>query len=270
MEMKSFDVLTRQLSEVGATRRLVTRTLARALLGGVLAGVAARCGLAEPAAAKSKHHKAKPKPKYTSQAQWQTHGQAHAEGKRKGKKRHKKSPLPPLPLGCQNCNECQMCQDGACVPDPDLGGVPCQGSGPTCSHCLNGVCTVNEQRPCPDGICAHRGTCCAGEKWCEDHNTSTGFSCIDPNRCCPRERTCPDGTCGTNTRCCSNERKCPGGGCVPLGQCCPSETSAHYCPATPEYPQGVCCTPPEGLSCPIFVGCAGANGHDLACNWTSC
>ncbi len=281
MDESSFDAITRSVGTEAGPRRAMVRLLA----GVVLGAIASRLATPERAAAKAASHKGTSKRRHSSSRylspphEGQPSNSHHrpgpgvqSEGKRKKGKKNKRhhSPPPPLPPGCQNCNECQMCQDGVCVPDPDLGGVPCQGSGPTCSHCLNGVCTVNEQLPCSDGICVHRGTCCPGEKWCEDHNSSTGFSCIDPSGCCPRERVCSDGTCGTSTRCCPNERKCPGSGCVPAGACCPSETDAHFCPPTPEYPQGFCCTPPLGVPCPIFVSCAGVNGHDLACNWTSC
>lgn len=282
MDADRFDALSKTIMAGLGRRRMLA-----ALLGGPLASLLG-----------SLETEARPK-----QRQRKGHGQAHerrqdgggasghlAEAKRKirGKKRHKKpkSP-PPLPPGCQNCNACQMCQDGACVPDPALGGVPCLGSGPTCSHCLNGVCTVNEQRPCDDGICVRRGTCCPGEKYCSDPESSTGFACVGQTDCCPPQRKCSDGTCGTNTRCCPNERKCdgicyaqgeccpnerkcPGGVCVSAGACCPSETGAHFCPPTPQHPQGVCCAPPFALPCPIFVSCAGCQGHDLCCNWTHC
>src|SRR5262245_44478095 len=113
MEMESFDALTRQLSEAGASRRLVTRQIAGALFGSALAGVAARLSLTEPAAAKPQHHTAKSNKKRKPRPERQAHGQAHAEGKgKKGKKRRKKSPpspLPPLPPGCQHCNACQEC-----------------------------------------------------------------------------------------------------------------------------------------------------------------
>ena len=71
-----------------------------------------------------------------------------------------------------------MCQDGACVPDPALGGVPCDGSGAHCNYCLNGECIATEQRPCDDGFCPHRGQCCPGVKKCEDLAMPEGFVCI--------------------------------------------------------------------------------------------
>jgi hypothetical protein len=211
MEMKSFDALTRQLSEAGPSRRLVTRTLVGALLGGAWAGVTAHFGLADPAAAKPSNHKAKAKSKHKSHAQRQADGQPHPEGKKgKGKKRHKKSPpspLPPLPPGCEHCNECQMCQDGACVPDTSQGGVPCQGSGALCNYCLNGVCTATEQHPCDDGVCVHRGQCCPGQRKCDDLGMPEGFYCIPETNCCPGLKRCPNGACVIVEACCPGERK---------------------------------------------------------------
>jgi hypothetical protein len=271
METESFDALTRQLSVAGSSRRVLTRTLAGALLGGAWAGVAARFGLAEPAAAKPKRHRAKPKAKHKAHPQRPAHGQAQAEGNHKRKKHHKSpappppppSPLPPLPPGCQNCNECQMCQDGACVPDPALAGVPCQGSGPHCNYCFLGQCTATEQRPCDDGFCAHRGQCCLDEKYCSDPESPLGFYCTDKTACCPGTKKCgsvcisssgccdadrpPCGACDTATcqngawvcggTCCPDQHRCNDRSCIPVGQPCPCPDGQVSCPGAP----GACC-----------------------------
>src|SRR5215212_3852748 len=234
MDQTTFDALTRSVVSEAGTRRAVVRLLA----GTVLGALTAHLSPAEGAAGKAKRHSAKAKsahqepghrsPKRRGQAD--PHQNAargvQSEGKHKGKdkgKHHKQTPqdptpLPPLPPGCEGCNECQMCQDGACVPDSALAGVPCLGSGATCSHCLLGVCTANEQLPCPDGICVRRGQCCSGEKYCSDPESSTGFSCIDPTGCCPSQKKCSN-TCVSISACCPGEKRCGGGPCVSDATC---------------------------------------------------
>jgi hypothetical protein len=241
MEMERFDDLTRQLSTTGVSRRSVLGALRRLLFASALASAPTRLDLMAEASAKANTQKRKSRSHRAQQPERNSRGQLQTEGKHKGKKHHKKrKDLPPLPSGCEDCNECQMCQDGACVPDPALGGVPCSGSGSTCSHCLNGVCTANEQLPCQDGVCAHRGTCCQGEKWCRDPDSSTGFSCLGPtdccpgqkrcdngcvaqNTCCPEQWTCADGSCVDQDVCCPNETRCDDGSCVSGGACCPGQ-----------------------------------------------
>ena len=165
MEMEQFDDLTRHLSGAGSSRRQALRALGGALFGSALAGVAARLGVTE-GAAKAKKHGGKAKrthqdlahPSQERQAPEPPHPKAasgvQSEGKGKGKGHHKPPPLPP---GCEDCTECQMCKRGQCVPDPALARVRCQGSGTACGYCQGGVCTASEEQPCADGVCPAQG-----------------------------------------------------------------------------------------------------------------
>ena len=136
MENDQFDALIRTLSGADSSRRETLRVLRGMLLGGALSGVVARLGLGEGAAAKGKkHQKAKSKRQRKARTEHRQHGQFQAEGQHKGKgkgKHHKHKPRdptppPPLPPGCENCNECQMCQDGACArPGPRRRSLPGQ------------------------------------------------------------------------------------------------------------------------------------------------
>jgi hypothetical protein len=244
MDQEAFDDLTRSAAGGPGTRWQALRALSGALLSGGFGGVAAWLGLLDETAAKATKRRAKSRRKRGPRAEPKTHEQLHAQGRGKGKGmgkgkkgKGKGQKTPPLPPGCQACNECQMCQDGACVPDSALAGVPCLGSGATCSHCLLGVCTANEQLPCPDGICVRRGQCCSGEKYCSDPESSTGFSCIDPNGCCPGQKTCGS-TCVSISACCPGEKRCGGGPCVSDATCCPDERQCRdgVCVAA-----GTCC-----------------------------
>jgi hypothetical protein len=222
MENDRFDALTRALSTTDSRRRTL-RALGGTLLGGVLGGAAASLGLGEDAAAKGKKHQKEHKDHKRS-GQGQAAGKHHKKHKRKDKDKHKdhdKKPIPPLPPGCEHCTECQMCQDGACVPDQDLAGVPCLGGGAACNYCQNGVCKATEQLPCDDGVCARRGYCCPGEKYCSDRGSSTGFACVGVTDCCPDRKKCANGSCIPRTRCCPGEKQCAEGGpCWPMNHCC--------------------------------------------------
>jgi hypothetical protein len=279
MDQEVFDDLTRSVASGLGTRRQALRALSGTLLRGAFGGVAVRVGLGDVTAAKATKHQAKPKRKRGPEAEGKEQGQLDAAGKGKGKgrgkgkgKRKGRKKPPPLPPGCQACNECQMCRDGACVPDSALAGVPCLGSGATCSHCQAGVCTANEQRPCEDGFCARRGQCCPGEKYCSDPESSTGFACVGPTDCCPGQRKCSDGTCGTNTRCCPNEWKCADGTCVAQSQCCLNE---RKCPNGSCVSAGACCSDEKpcpdgtcvaaGATCQCGEGKVACSGHPQGC-----
>ena len=258
MDQESFDDLTRSVAGGLGTRRQALRALSGALLGGGFGGVATWLSLIDETAAKAAKRPAKsrhnrgPRTEPKTHEQLQAQGRGRGKGKGKGKKGKGKKKPPPLPPGCEFCNECQMCQDGACVTDSALAGVPCLGSGATCSHCQAGLCTANEQLPCADGLCARRGQCCPGEKWCPDHESSTGFACVGETDCCPGQRKCADGSCGSNTRCCPNEWKCLDGTCVAQSQCC---TNERKCPDGSCVSSGACC-PGEKL-CPGASSCVG-------------
>jgi hypothetical protein len=250
MEMDRFDALTRTLSTADASRRQALRALGSLLLSGTLGGVAARLGLAEDAVARpKKRHKAKAKRHHKPQAERKGRERLQAAGKhhKKHKNKHHDKPKdpPPLPPGCQHCNECQMCQDGACVPDPDLGGVPCLESGATCSYCQSGTCTATDIPPCEDGLCARRGYCCPGEKYCPDHESPLGYACVGESDCCPGQKKCADGTCILRSGCCEQDKPQCDRACNFI-QCVGGEWECHprpfgdYC-LMPYYEPGICC-----------------------------
>jgi hypothetical protein len=298
MDEITFDALTRSVVTEAGSRRAVVRFLA----GTVLGAIATRLGPAEGAAAKAKSHKGQPKRTHqeSGHSSHKRRDQAHShqkgeqrvqpEGKHKGKgkkgNRHHNAPqssppLAPLPPGCESCTACQMCQDGACVADPDLAGVPCEGSGAGCNYCYLGQCIADEQPPCDDGTCAHRGTCCPGRKYCSDPGSRLGFFCTDPTACCDDEKKCGD-QCVPRTYCCeldpvplcsdfcarlgcvNGEWKCvplpDGTTCLrssgPDGKCCQGACSMEeiICPAYPwrHYnPQTCRCECNDGLvDCP--------------------
>lgn len=261
MDHARFDAWTRSI----VTRPGRRRSLLRLVAGSTLGVVAAHLGVAEGTEAKPRQHRRKRRSshRHETATRAQGHGkpsggvQSERKHKHKGKHRKQKphDPTPPpLPPGCEHCNECEMCQDGACVPDQALGGVPCQGSGAGCNHCLNGQCVPTEQLPCDDGLCAHRGQCCPGEQYCTDQDSPLGYSCIGQTDCCPGQKKCTSGacisywgccdedrpTCGacdTPTcdhgswycpgNCCSTQKQCPDGTCVGPTDCCPGQ---HQCP----------------------------------------
>jgi hypothetical protein len=248
LDIERFDGFTRHMAGTGSSRRQALRVLGAMLLLGTLNGVAAHLGLAETAAAKAKKPNAKAKQKRKNQAARKEYGPLRAAGKRKGKgkgkgKKHRPNPPPLLPPGCQNCTECQMCQDGNCVPDPALAGVRCLGSGATCGYCQAGQCAGSAVPACPDGTCPQSGQCCSGEKRCVDPESPTGFICLGEEDCCPDQKKCAGGcvykqaccpeerpSCGqcgeicvNGTWQCSAQKKCADGSCKAQDECCPEE-----------------------------------------------
>ena len=167
MESEQFDTLTRRLSGTGSSRRHTLRTLGAMLFASTLTGVAVRLGLADVMEAKPKHKKAKSAHKRHRPDERNEHGRVEAQGKGK-KKKHKKPKPQPLPPECQHCNDCQMCQDGACYRDPALEGVRCLGSGSNCGYCQGGFCTATDRQPCEDGVCPRYGECCPEKRQCAD------------------------------------------------------------------------------------------------------
>jgi hypothetical protein len=263
METKQFDDLARRLG-AGSSRR----SLLRAVGGTLLAAAATRLGLSKEAEAKGKHHhKAKPKRHRAAHEEHEARGQLGVEGKRGGKKKHKKKHPPPRQEPCaEECNDCQMCQDGACVRDPDLEGVRCLGSGANCGYCQGGFCVPSDVPPCADGACPRQGQCCDDEKRCVDPESPTGFSCVGRDDCCVGEKHCRDGcisqqaccpdqprpSCGPCDdvfcingayqcahRCCPGQRDCGDDICVDRNECCPNfETT---CPDGSCVLAGRCC-----------------------------
>ena len=183
-----------------------------------------------------------------------------------------------------------MCKDGACVRDPALERVRCQGSGATCGYCQGGVCTPSDQRPCDDGVCPRKGQCCSGEKWCEDPESSTGFACVGETDCCPGQKKCRNGSCVTprsccpeapvppcsacgtvfcsngqyvcEQKCCANEKPCADGTCVNKTDCCHGEKpcgngvcvdSLSCCPNQKTCDAGICVD--KDMCCPFYKKC---------------
>jgi hypothetical protein len=245
MDHGPFDDLTRSLALEPGPRRSVIRLLA----GGALAGLAAHLGLAVDVVGKKRH--ASKSKRRKSRPERNAHGALQSEGKGKHKSKHhkKRKPKdpPPLPPGCEHCNPCQMCQDGACVPDPDLERVRCAGSGAACGYCQGGICAASVIPPCDDGTCPRKGYCCPGEKYCSDRESSTGYACVGETDCCPGQKKCANGACIANSgcceedrpqcgrcdtatcqhgawvcggTCCSGEKRCGDGSCVPEDGCC--------------------------------------------------
>jgi hypothetical protein len=127
MDHRNFDALTRAAMAEGGTRRALLRLLA----GGALAGVAARLGLTEDAAAKSRKHKqAKGKQQRTAEAQRHGYGQLQAEGKRK-KKRKKKRPTSPgsAAFACPGAARCQLLHEDTFNQTVALEACPGEGDG---------------------------------------------------------------------------------------------------------------------------------------------
>jgi hypothetical protein len=122
-------------------------------------------------------------------------GESPGEAKRRRKGKKKKKRNPPLPPGCRNCGDCQLCESGACAPDPELDGVRClenpEDRTGQCHVCQNGVCVpLANDGPCKDG-----DEC----SWCQD------------GRCVPvREKQLSP--CG-NDRC----KRCLNGRCTRIG-----------------------------------------------------
>jgi hypothetical protein len=238
MEHGHFDELTRSVAGGTETRRTVLRLLA----GSVLGGLAARLGMTEAAEAKKK-----PKPKRRPKRKPPARPRAAGKGKgKKGKGKGKKQP-PPLPPGCQSCTECQMCLDGACVPDPVLNGVRCLGSGAACGYCQGGACAASVVPPCADGVCPPHGQCCAEDRRCPDAENDAGFACIDPaTMCCPDEKRCASG-CVYRKACCEEDRP----RCGPCGDICVNGTwrcsAGNPCADGSCVAQDACC--PEQWTC---------------------
>jgi hypothetical protein len=179
MEMNEFDILMRQLSGTGSSRRQALQALGTVLLGSAFGGVAARLGLADGTAAKPKKHKHKPKPKRPSQAARKTQGQLQAEGKGKkkgkgkgkGKGKPKPPPRPPCGTGMVQCPDKSCVAADACCPG---------------------------DYQCPDGSCIPVYECCPPDRSCGD------LTCVGPGECCPSEKSCPFEGCIPESECCQS------------------------------------------------------------------
>jgi hypothetical protein len=164
LETEQFDALTRRLGGAGPSRRQALWALGSVLLSGALGSVAASLGLVTDAeaTANGKNRKAKPKPRRAAHTVEKERGRLQAEGK--GKKKRKKRKPPPLPPGCRDCGDCEMCLNGACAPDPELDLVRCLESpedrSGQCHVCQNGACV-----PLPNDSLCNDGDECS---WCQD------------------------------------------------------------------------------------------------------
>jgi hypothetical protein len=280
MEQERFDSLTRVLAGQGGRRSIF-----RLLLGSAVTALAARLDLTETVQATRQHRRRRRDSGHGPKPGRSQHAQAAGKGKRKGNgrknKRHHQSPLiPPLPPGCQNCNECQMCQDGACVPDSDLNGIICQGSGAACGYCQGGLCAPSLISPCADGFCPSRqNQCCADEKLCPDHESSTGVACIPKENCCPDSEQRCGGICVSRTHCCPEAPKPICASCEQLAcrngvwvcqrtESCGVRCGEGYCSdGLLCHHEGVCCGVPTGGT---YWTCECASGYTGGCNGGCC
>jgi hypothetical protein len=206
VELDQFDALVRQLSQNGASRRRAMRVLTGGLLGGTLAGIAARLGLAEIAAARPKSkHKRKP------------HGALQTAGKRRKKHRKQRS-QPQLPPSTATPTP---------TPTPGLCPSDCTGRGGRC--CADGSCLAIDQC-CPDApppvcgacdvqacdhgvmVCVSLEVPCVGDL---DFNPQTcrcecpsGSDLLDDGlTCCPHAKACYFND-GRPTGCCTGGDTC--------------------------------------------------------------
>jgi hypothetical protein len=253
MEIEQFDAFTRRLGG-DTSRRQALRALATALVGGALGGLTARLDIGDAVEAKTaKKHKRRRKDAATSR------GAVQVTGKHKHKKRHKKhNAPPPLPPSCQHCGTCEKCQDGACVPDPDLDLVRCLDSsddpggqchicwngacipysngqscndGDECSWCQNGQCVPVPEKDlgpcghspchlCDQGVCgpAGNGTECSDG---QGKGVCCNHTCIHPS--CDRDAYDPHSCqclCGPGEQLCGHQ-------CLPADGCCSSDENPY-------------------------------------------
>jgi hypothetical protein len=124
------------------------------------------------------------------------------------------------PLICDK-RRCCVKTGGDCIADADCCSGACDGDSGQC------LCPVTLDQPCGGRCCNALTETCANDRCCK----TDGISCRRDSDCC--SGTCADGTCG--------------GGCT--------GTDAHFCPPTPDHPQGFCCSNPP--TCARFVGCVG-------------
>ncbi len=202
MEQETFDALTRSAVTGGSPRRGLLRLLA----GSALAGVTARLGMAEQAAAKSKH-RGKGHDDHKPSGKVQAAGKKH---KNKGNDKHNKKDRdkPSPPSAC--AQGFRRCSNGSCVADKP------------------GICCLGEEF-CPGGGCRPKNGCCPGQTDCG------GGVCVGPNECCPLQPVCDgceEAVCvGSNWECqstcmyedsvcCNGECVLPcSNGCQPSGDC---------------------------------------------------
>jgi hypothetical protein len=229
MEANQFDLIAQELSHSGSSRRSV----ARALAGALLTGVAVRFGLVEETIAKSAS-----KPKQRKRRPNHTHGTAQAAGKHS--KKHTK----------QNKHHKKPKDENSSGDDFALCSLTCEANGGRC--CPGGVCIdagscCDTSPACPDGSCPGPGECCPGEWMCP------GNICHSVDECCPGTKPRGPTTCIPEDQRCDGETPCPNGGCVAPGQCCPGEKRC----GSECIPKDVCCRDEPMPVCPSgkTIGC---------------
>jgi len=135
---------------------------------------------------------------------------------------------------CRNCNTCETCPNGTCIPIP--GAQPCgDGCCGSCQVCEGGQChnCTQQCEPCRDGVCVKVGEPCGNncceptEQCCNGSCCPTGLTCCgssctdlknDPSNCgtcgnncyfqCTGNKCC-NGICGFSATDCSEFRPCP-------------------------------------------------------------
>jgi hypothetical protein len=124
------------------------------------------------------------------------------------------------PLICDK-RKCCVKTGGVCIADADC----CSGACDTDSgQCL---CPITQDQPCGGACCNALTESCANDRCCRND----GFNCARDSDCCSGH--CANGTCGS--------------GC--------SGNDSHFCPSTPDHPDGFCCT--DSSPCSQFVSCVG-------------
>jgi hypothetical protein len=120
-------------------------------------------------------------------------------------------------------------------------------------------CSLDKFR-CPDGTCVPWGTCCEGERRCNNSSPpcipsqtccpgerdceGDGSVCAKPGECCPAEQKCGN-ECYPKDECCPPLKPCDGGTCIPQHECCPgTKRCGNECIPTDE-----CCELSAPLTC---------------------
>ncbi len=150
----------------------------------------------------------------------------------------KSEEIPPSDL-CANkkCDTNQVCKNGKCVAKDKENGGECGGK--TCAEdeiCNNATC-INEDRVCPDTICAEDEICykdkeCLKRGNCDGHACNEGQLCLngichDPGDCggltCNSNEVCEKNVCRQYGTCggfkCFSDEVCNFDECLPQGPC---------------------------------------------------
>ena len=132
-----------------------------------------------------------------------------------------------------DCERCQMCDNGQCVTDPHQAGKQCS----SCKVCENGSCSKEDPDLYCHGVCCEEGQVCAGhifKECCDVPNVCNGLVSQD---CCTNGNVCTqsDGCClaanacgasdgayghGQHKECCAEDELCISGVCCPHDRSC--------------------------------------------------